>query len=366
VYGIGFAACALAAGAARTGLALGPVHWRAHSAYLLAAVAVMALGLYLRFPASDLVSPYDQPVIEGLDADPQSTGMMSLALLQGNIPQGEKFDNSRGVPLALKWYGDQLQAGTTTLVVAPETALPMLPGQLPEGYLEAIKQRFTSGKQAALIGMPLGSYSEGYTNSVLGLKPGQTEPYTYSKHHLVPFGEVTPGIFKWFTAMMRIPLGDFNRGAVGQPSFEWQGQRLAPNVCYEDLFGDELAARFVDPARAPTILVNLSNIAWFGNSVAIDQHLAISRMRSLELARPMLRATNTGATVIIDHRGRVSSRLPRLVRGVLEGDVEGRQGITPFAWWASRFGLWPLWLLGLALLVGVFAAGSTRVVPAQN
>jgi apolipoprotein N-acyltransferase len=195
---------------------------------------------------------------------------------------------------------------------------------------------------------------------VLGLKPQQSQAYQYDKHHLVPFGEFIPPLFKWFTQMMNIPLGDFNRGAVGQASFDWAGQRWAPNICYEDLFGDELARRFVDETHAPTVMVNVSNIGWFGNTVAIDQHLQISRMRALELGRPMVRATNTGATVIINHRGEVTHSLPRHTRGVLSGAVEGRTGITPFAWWAGRLGLWPLWLLGIALISIAFYAASAR------
>ncbi|MES3000389.1 MAG: nitrilase-related carbon-nitrogen hydrolase, partial [Pseudomonadota bacterium] len=96
---------------------------------------------------------------------------------------------------------------------------------------------------------------------------------------------------------------------------------------------------------------NVSNIAWFGDSIAIDQHLQISRMRTLEFARPMIRATNTGATAIIDKRGRVTGSLLRQTRGVLTGDVEGGSGITPYAWWVSRFGLWPLWLLAAGIVV---------------
>ena len=169
----------------------------------------------------------------------------------------------------------------------------------------------------------------------------------------MPFGEFIPPLFRWFTDLLQIPLGDFNRGAVGQPSFAWAGQRLAPNVCYEDLFGEELAARFTDAAAAPTIFVNVSNIGWFGDTVAIDQHLQISRMRALEFDRPVIRATNTGATAIVDHQARVTHMLPRYTRGVLTGEVQGRSGTTPFAWWASRYGLWPLWIVALA---PVFAA----------
>jgi apolipoprotein N-acyltransferase len=273
---------------------------------------------------------------------------LSVALLQGNIPQDEKFQGGTGIPVALDWYGRQLRDTTASLVVAPETAIPMLPQQLPSGYFQALVARFAQGQQAALVGVPLGNMSEGHTNSVIGLKPGADVVYRFDKHHLVPFGEFIPPLFRWFTEMMNIPLGDFNRGPLGQSPFEWQGQRLAPNICYEDLFGEELGVQFADPARAPTIFVNVSNIAWFGNTVAIDQHMHISRMRALEFERPMIRATNTGATVIIDHRGRVTHSLPRHTRGVLAAEVEGRTAITFYAWWVSRAGLWPLWLLALA------------------
>jgi apolipoprotein N-acyltransferase len=150
--------------------------------------------------------------------------------------------------------------------------------------------------------------------------------------------------------MMHIPLGDFNRGALWQAPFEWQGQRLAPNICYEDLFGEELAQTFHDPAQAPTIFINISNLAWFGKSMAMDQHLQIARLRALEFARPFVLGTNTGTTAIVDYQGRVTHRVARDTRTVLEGVVEGRTGITPYAAWVVRFGLWPLWLAALGLI----------------
>jgi apolipoprotein N-acyltransferase len=286
---------------------------------------------------------------------------LTLSLVQGNIAQDQKFVPNGGLAEALRYYGGQLLQPRSSLTVVPETAIALLPAQLPPGYWQALRERYAQGQQAALIGLPLGGAGQGYTNSAVGLKPGADPPYRYDKHHLVPFGEFIPPLFKWFVRMMNIPLGDFDRGSVGQPSFEWAGQRLAPNICYEDLFGEELGARFVEPAQAPTIFVNLSNIAWFGNTVAIDQHLQISRMRALEFARPMVRATNTGATAIIDAQGRITHALPRHTRGVLEGQVQGAQGMTPYARWVSRLGLWPWLALGtLTLLMAWLARRRAR------
>ena len=280
-----------------------------------------------------------------------SSGSLSVTLLQGNIPQNEKFEVGTGVQRALAWYQGEMLAAPTALVVAPETAIPLLPRELPAGYLEALRDHFAEAGRSAIVGIPLGDDREGYSNSVLALPGAGGQALRYDKHHLVPFGEFIPPMFRWFTALMHIPLGDFNRGALGQPSFEVQGQRLAPNICYEDLFGEELATRFTDAAIAPTVFVNVSNLGWFGDTVAVDQHLAISRMRALEFQRPFVRATNTGATAILDHQGHITAALPRMTAGALVGEVQGREGMTPFAWWASRFGLWPLWLLGLALVL---------------
>ncbi len=284
-----------------------------------------------------------------------SAGSGQVALLQANISQSAKFDVASGIRDALQWYDAQLRANQQPLVVAPETAIPLLPRHLPEGYEAGLRKHFAqSGRSMALVGVPLGSLAEGYTNSVVAFQPAGVPDYRYDKTHLVPFGEFVPPGFVWFVRMMNIPLGDFRSGAWDQLSVAWQGQRLAPNICYEDLFGEELAIRFKDPQNAPTALVNVSNIAWFGDTLAVDQHLNISRMRAMELGRPMLRATNTGATAIIDHQGRVTQQLPRFTRGTLTGSYEGRHGLTPFARWAGAWGLAPLWALCGGLVAWAF------------
>ncbi|GAB4401970.1 MAG: apolipoprotein N-acyltransferase [Rhodoferax sp.] len=279
-----------------------------------------------------------------------SAGSLSVALLQGNIAQEEKFLPHRGVADALLWYGHQLRQRQAQLVVTPETALPLLPQQLPQGYWDGLHAVFAHGERAALVGIPLGDADQGYTNSVLGLVPGQAQDWRYDKHHLVPFGEFIPPLFRWFTELMAIPLGDFNRGAQVQPPLNWQGQRIGVGICYENLFGTTLAAALRDPANGPTLWVNVSNLGWFGAHLAMDQHLVISRARALELDRPLVLATNTGHTAVVDHLGRVVAALPPHQRGVLEATVEGRSGLTPYAAWASVWGHGPLWWLALGVL----------------
>jgi len=280
---------------------------------------------------------------------------LRVALLQTNVAQDEKFA-AEHMPASLDWVAAALTAAQADLVLAPETAVPLLPDQLDElvpGYWAALQAHFSRrGGPAALVGIPLGSFELGYTNSVVGLDAAGAagSDYRYDKTHLVPFGEFVPTGFRWFTELMNIPLGDFNRGPRHPPSFGVLGERIAPNICYEDLFGEELALRFADEASAPTILANVSNIGWFGDTIAVAQHLQISRLRSLELQRPMLRATNTGSTAVIDHRGRVTAQLPPFTRGVLNAAVQGRQGLTPFARWSAAAGLWPLWALAALAL----------------
>ncbi|WP_082877148.1 apolipoprotein N-acyltransferase [Hydrogenophaga crassostreae] len=333
-------------------------------------------------------------------AETSSTGDLNVWLLQGNIAQNEKFETGTGVAQALAWYPQQIAdaqaavkrraANAPQLVVAPETAIPMLPQQLSADafwrpFLRHIADQPEAQPEqsmAVLVGLPLGAFETGYTNSAWGitsetagramgliadapdgsyLQPGGGNYpgagfYRYSKHHLVPFGEFIPPWFRWFTDLMHIPLGDFARGATVQPPWALAGQRVAPNICYEDLFGEELAASFRVSEEAPTVLVNLSNIAWFGDMSATDQHLQISRLRAMELGRPMLRATNTGATAVIDHRGTVTHLLPRTTQGRLEAQTQGRSGLTPFAQWAGTFGLWPAWALcGGVLLMALLA-----------
>ena len=314
----------------------------------------------------------------------ESAGGMTVRLLQGNIPQDEKFIPGQGVKLAIQWYSEQLLGSTEALVVTPETAVPVLPQQLPRMYWQALQDKFSPAQatqnasppaslqapQMALIGVPLGGAGAGFSNSVVAIGPQnamgpaadavqQNWLYRYDKQHLVPFGEFVPPFFQWFVRMMNMPLGDFAHDRPAPSVLSWQGQRLLPQICYEDLFGEEVAQYFANTAEAPTVLVNMSNLAWFGDTTAAPQHLAISRIRALEFQRPIIRATNTGATAWVDHKGVVRAALPTLTRGALVFEFEGRKGLTPYAQWTSRWGLAPLWFLCAAIVL-VFGFFSRR------
>ena len=312
----------------------------------------------------------------------QAAGKLKVRLLQGNIPQDEKFIPGQGVKQALTWYGEQLLANTEPLVITPETAIPVLPQQLSPPYWQAIKNKYAPplaqnqladqkadplsaplpvGPQTALIGLPMGAAGVGYTNSALALGPDEVA-YRYDKLHLVPFGEFVPPFFQWFVRMMNMPLGDFAQDRPPAGVLKWQGQRLLPQICYEDLFGEEMARYFVKPEEAPTVFVNMSNLAWFGDTTAIPQHVAISRMRALEFQRPILRATNTGLTGLVDAKGEVTVSLPNLTRGALVLEFEGRSGLTPYAYWTSQWGLAPLWWLCIAIVL-IFGVVSWRSGP---
>ncbi len=185
-----------------------------------------------------------------------------------------------------------------------------------------------------------------YFNSAVGYASGDAGLRRYSKRHLVPFGEFIPPGFRWFVDLMKMPIGDQQRGATAQP-LSLAGQQIAVNICYEDLFGAEIIEAWRTPGPAPTVMLNISNLAWFNDSLALPQHLQISRMRVLETQHPMLRATNTGATAIIDASGKVVAQLPYLAAGALDGQVQGYQGTTPYI----RYGNWPVLLLGVLLLL---------------
>ena len=281
----------------------------------------------------------------------RSTGTLTVSLFQPNVAQDDKFEPAH-IDQALAWHVIKLAQAPGQLVVTPESSLPVLPVQIPLADWLAYEKPFDKPGHAALVGVFTGDDEHGYTNSLVGLDPTHHMTngtfYRYGKRHLLPFGEFVPPGFRWFVDMMKIPIGDQAKG-VDTASFVVGAQRVRPLICYEDLFGEEFAASMVGP-QAATLLANSTNLAWFGKRMIQDQHLQFSRMRALEFQRGQVRATNTGATAVIDWQGNVTARLPPEIEGELDASVEGRIGDTPYAIWVSQWRLWPLWGLALALI----------------
>ena len=255
---------------------------------------------------------------------------VTVALAQGNVPQSLKFEEGR-YATTLETYRRLVEGSAARLVVLPETAIPRFLDMVNPDYLRALEGSMRARGADLLLGAPLRVRGGAYYNSMVSL--GVSAPQVYSKRHLVPFGEFVPAGFSWVLQILRIPLSDFDRGRADQKPFALgEHLQVAVNICYEDAFGDEIARQLPQA----TLLVNASNVAWFGNSLAPAQHLQISRVRAMETGLAMLRATNTGETAIIDERGRVTARLPPFTEGLLQGTAQPFTGATPFVRMGDR------------------------------
>ncbi len=304
---------------------------------------------------------------------------LAVRLVQGNIEQDIKFTPAhiqQTIATHLGLAATPTQPGTPTpqLVLLPETALAVFQHQLSPTVWNAWRALAAEQQSTLMMGAALFDRATGtYTNSVIGID--HTTPLEaltsghsamrYDKHHLVPFGEFVPWGFRWFVDLLAIPMGDFNRGSAQQRPFAVAGQHIAPNICYEDVFGEELLpalmpaplsgtsapARAAAPQPGATILANFSNLGWFGDSWALRQHWQMARMRALETSRPMLRATNTGMTGVIDPQGRTHASLPPHRATVLDISVQGQRGLTPY----SSVGNLPVLLFaGFILLIAFY------------
>jgi apolipoprotein N-acyltransferase len=265
---------------------------------------------------------------------------IEVALLQGNVPQEMKFRPERYAKI-LDTYARLVEGTHAKLIVLPETAVPNFLDRIDPAYLARLAAAAQRNGGDLLLGVAYRDPPRTYYNSVvtLGVSPRQI----YHKMHLVPFGEFVPPGFDWAMSRLDIPMSNFSRGPPAPPPLEVAGQRVAVNVCYEDAFGEEIAARLPEA----TLLVNMSNVAWFGDSLAPTQHLQMARLRAIETGRMHLTATNTGVTAAIDRDGTVLARLPAYTEGQLVVRAQGYSGMTPYA----RLRDWPILALCLGLLI---------------
>ena len=270
------------------------------------------------------------------------------ALLQGNIEQEMKFHPERA-PRILETYARLAEGTQARLVILPETALPAFLDRIAPAYLARLDAVGKRNEGDLLIGVPYRTGRDAYYNSALSL--GVSPRQIYHKVHLVPFGEFVPPGFRWTLDVLSIPLSDFSRGSFDQPPLEVAGQRVAVNICYENVFGAEIARSLPEA----TLLVNMSNVAWFGDSLAPAQHLQIARLRAIETGRMHLTATNTGITAAIDRDGRVLARLEQFTEGRLEIPAQGYAGATPYV----RLRDWPV-VVACLLIFALFTVRAKR------
>lgn len=244
--------------------------------------------------------------IQWVDQRAEQRPSIKVAVIQGNIDQGIKWDPDFQVASTKKYVelSKSVEKENPDLVVWPETATPFYflnDLQLSKIVLTGIKD----AKSDFFIGSP--SYAQvknrvAYFNSVYVIAPDGKIFGKYDKAHLVPFGEYVP-LKKWlpFIGKMVEQVGDFQAGRKGT-AIDWKGIKLGPLICYEIIF-PYLAREMVK--NKAELLVNVTNDAWYGKSSAPYQHFSMAVFRAVENKRALVRSANTGISGFIDPAGRV-------------------------------------------------------------
>ncbi len=270
---------------------------------------------------------------------------LQVTLIQGNVPQATKWDPER-IRTRLQTYLELTlpELAQSDLIIWPENAITVFYHRIREQYFEPLAARLRASNTDLILGVPeLDGDGRRYYTTMMSL--GSSHDF-YRKRHLVPFGEFMPldKLLRGLVDFFDMPMSSFTPGGDGQAALQAAGHKIAATVCYEDAFGEEM----IDFLPEATLLVNGSNNAWYGDSLAPHQHLQISRMRALETGRPMLRATTNGISALINERGEIKVRSKQFERNVIRGEVQGRVGSTPYI----DFGNWlVLLLVALGLVV---------------
>ena len=280
--------------------------------YGLSLVCVWGLGLVLM--NTDWTHPNKQAI--------------SVALLQGNVPIEMKWSTQHALDTVEVYNNLTLGNWGSKLIIWPEGALPI---PMPES-IDYVKHLGILAKQAqssVIVSAPIRmGLQKQYYNGMVTTGVGSG---SYFKHHLLPFGDYVPleqylrGLISFFD----LPMSSYKKGPKKQPPIVVDDSlRLAPLICYEIAFADLTRLS----AKHGNMIVTVSEDTWFGHSIGPHQHLQQARMRALETGKPVLRATNTGLTAAIDHKGKIISQLPAYEIGVLNADVYPTEGNTPWAY----------------------------------
>ena len=313
VYGVSLAVALTAAFVLEGGMS----HGRRRIVFFVAALALWVLPLALDRVA--WVRPYGPP--------------LQAALVQGNVPLALKWAPEWRERILQRYVALSLDEKQADLIVWPETAAPFYVDELAARVFPTLQAAARERGQTFVLGAieRRGATPQAQVfNSVVVIAPAIG---LYRKQHLVPFGEFLPlrPLLGWLLDYLHIPMSDFSRWQAPQPALPAGSQRLGISVCYEDAFGEEV----IQALPAATVLVNVSEDAWFGDSLAPHQHLEIARMRARETRRPLLRATNTGVSAIIAGDGRVQATGGYGRLTVVRAAVQPTEGATPYILWGN-------------------------------
>ncbi|MDB6083348.1 MAG: apolipoprotein N-acyltransferase [Gammaproteobacteria bacterium] len=326
VYGVTWSAVLAAVG---LNIVLAPGAGRSVAARVIVAAAVASLFLLPTFAARHAWTR-------------AAAARIPIAAVQGAVSQDQKWQISNRDATMARYANLTTRAWGARLIVWPESALPVLAGDIPD-YLQSLRD--TGRAHDADFAIGLVDYrpaTKQYFNGLLVMS--EADGGWYYKRHLVPFGEYfpVPAFIRSWMRLMNLPYDDISAGSEHQPILSAAGQKLGLTICYEDAYGSSQ----LEILRDATLLINVTNNAWYGDSTAPHQHLQISRMRALEAGRFLIRAANDGITAVIGPRGEIIARLPQFQEAVLRADVQPMTGLTPYA----RFGNYPVVIAALGSL----------------
>ncbi|MEE9446554.1 MAG: apolipoprotein N-acyltransferase, partial [Arenicellales bacterium] len=263
---------------------------------------------------------------------------LEVALVQADIPLSVKWQAKNRENLMQTYLAASRAVIDADLIVWPEGALPMVLDDIPEDYINDLRALDADVAFGAI------ERKEGRLYNGISLLSEQNDQQ-YRKQHLVPFGEFFP--LKWLLGglfeTLQIPMSDFTGFNEAQSNFSIKGIKILPTICYEDAFPEDWRAQVADS----NMILNISEDAWFGDSFAPHQRLQMAQMRAIEFQRPMIRVSNSGLSTVINDDGSVDQLSPQFQPALFSAPVFPMQGQTPY----TRYGLWPLWGLSLALLV---------------
>jgi apolipoprotein N-acyltransferase len=324
VYGVTWAAAMIAV--AINVVLMPAVTWPRRGAALAAALALLLV------PALLLRHDWTHP--SGLS--------IQIAAVQGAVPQDQKWQSKNRELTEQRYLKLTDQAWGAQLIVWPETAIPVVANDLKD-YLQRLAELGTAHTADFAIGLVNFNLNTGQFYNGLLVMNGSGSGWYY-KRHLVPFGEYfpVPAFIRSWMRLLSLPYDDITAGSPHQPILSAAGQKLGLTICYEDAFGSEQ----LRVLREATLLVNVTNNAWYGDSTAPHQHLQIARMRALEAGRYLVRAANDGITAAIGPRGEIIASVPQFEQAVMRAQVQPLTGLTPYA----RFGNYPVVLGACALL----------------